>query len=422
MGRAVRRMKIQIRVPSVILLAGLALAAPAAAQQDPWQRPSAEIAHRIAEVLGSAPAHVTWSNLSSLPSDALPAIRRAVERDLAADGVHPSASDAATQVHITLSQDARGGLWVAEIQQGTEARVLMVTAEAAADPHPQPKQTVALQRRRIAWSSELPWKEDAGNRAVPQILAASEMNGQLLVLTPARIAVFGGSPAGWSELQSAELGTANVASRDPRGVLAVTAGGFTAAAPGAACSAAPAASSPPGWTLECRSSDDPWPIAQNLKAFYNGARNYFTGVVAPALGVDLPPFFSAAFVSGRGPSPELLVGGIDGNVRLLEGGALNPVSGTRDWGSDFASIASGCGSGSQVLVPSSGDGPTDTLRAWEIAGQDAQPVSEPLALQGAVMSLATAADGKSAIAIIRIPLADGQHFDYEVDRVTATCD
>ena len=33
-----------------------------------------------------------------------------------------------------------------------------------------------------------------------------------------------------------------------------------------------------------------------FSAFYNSARNYFTGVVTPSVGVDLPPFYAAALI------------------------------------------------------------------------------------------------------------------------------
>jgi hypothetical protein len=74
-----------------------------------------------------------------------------------------------------------------------------------------------------------------------------------------------------------------------------------------------------------------------------------------------------------------------------------------------------------VIVSSSGDGAADSLRAYEIPTQQAIAVSEPLTLAGTAMALWPAPDGKSALAIVRTPLQQGQRFDYEVDRVTETC-
>src|SRR5262249_34523117 len=72
--------------------------------------------------------------------------------------------------------------------------------------------------------------------------------------------------------------------------------------------------------MNCREGDDPWPISQawmfgsgsmfsgssssgsttapNLAAFFASTRNFFTGVVTPAIGKfgTVPKFYSAAFV------------------------------------------------------------------------------------------------------------------------------
>ena len=46
----------------------------------------------------------------------------------------------------------------------------------------------------------------------------------------------------------------------------------------------------------------------------------------PSLGVDLPPFYSAALLPAAGSGAALLFNGIDGKVQLVENGALKPVS------------------------------------------------------------------------------------------------
>ena len=89
--------------------------------------------------------------------------------------------------------------------------------------------------------------------------------------------------------------------------------------------------------------------APALKAFYNATRDYFTGIVAPNLGVDLPMFYTAAWVS-RSQAPVLLINGIDGKLQLVENASLQPIAGTRDWGSDFAAVQSACGSGTRSLL------------------------------------------------------------------------
>jgi hypothetical protein len=101
---------------------------------------------------------------------------------------------------------------------------------------------------------------------------------------------------------------------------------------------------------------------------------------------------------------------------MVVGNALKMVSGTRDWGSDFAAIYSGCGAGTQILVSGSGEVESDHLRAYELPAQEAIAMSAPLEMGGTVMALSTAPDGASVWAVVRKNARD-----YEVDRVTALC-
>jgi len=153
-----------------------------------------------------------------------------------------------------------------------------------------------------------------------------------------------------------------------------------------------------------------------ISAFYNSARNYFTGVISPSVGVDLPPFYAAALLPRSAGNGALLIGGIDGKVQMAENGALKVVTGTRDWGSDFAVLHSGCGAGVQVITSSSGEAANDSLRAYELPALEAVPASAPLAIDGTVTALWAAPDGKSVLAVVR-----NAANQYEVDRVTALC-
>jgi hypothetical protein len=144
-------------------------------------------------------------------------------------------------------------------------------------------------------------------------------------------------------------------------------------------------------------------------------------VIAPAAGVELPPFYTAAPLANRAAGTALLIGGVDGKVILVENNQIKPVIGARDWGSDFAVVSSSCGAGAQVIVSSSGEGVADSLRSYELPAQEAVAVSEPLMLGGTAMGLWPAADGKSAITVVHKALEQGHGFDYEVDRVSQSC-
>jgi hypothetical protein len=153
-----------------------------------------------------------------------------------------------------------------------------------------------------------------------------------------------------------------------------------------------------------------------VKAFFNSARNYFTGVITPSVDEDPRAFYAAAWIPRAVGGAALVVGGVDGKVLLIENGSSKPIAGTRDWGSDFAVMHSGCGAGAQIVASSSGEAAADSLRAYELPGLEAVPVSVPLEAGGQVMGIWTAPDGKSVFATVR--RADDQ---YEVDRVTALC-
>ena len=100
---------------------------------------------------------------------------------------------------------------------------------------------------------------------------------------------------------------------------------------------------------------------------------------------------------------------------------MNPVTGARDWGSDFALLQSGCGSGTQIIASGSGPAAQDSLRAYEIPAHEAIPASQPLTVEGSVTAMWSAAGGKSVFAVVRNLPQQGQSTEYEVDRVTATC-
>ena len=407
-------------------LAGCA-ACGAQAIQTPgqWSRPAAELAARIADILGPGQTKVTVRNLSTIQTTEVPSIRKLIEQNLRARGVLASGAESANSIRITLSENARERLWVAEVIEGSETHVAMVHVDASTTPASTTSERMVLRSEKVVGL----FNRVGGVAWNDPILAAAEVNGHLLVIYPDRISIFSLAAGGWTEANTVTMERKD--SRDPRAVLVATAdgGGFTAYLPGAQCIgsyALPLTGSPAdsGWSVRCHASDDPWPVYQSgdagsaipLKAFYNSARDYFTGVFTPGIGVDLPPFYAAGMIPRAAGGAALLISGIDGNVHLIENGATRSVAGTRDWGSDFAVMRSGCGAGTQVIASSSGEAVSDNLRAFEIPALEAIPASSPLTLNGTITALWTAQDGKSAFAVVRTAAGE-----YEVDRVTALC-
>jgi hypothetical protein len=388
----------------------------------PWDEPAAALADQIAVILGPGQAHLTLRNLSTISTDELPTIRRLVEQDLRAHGITSSSDEAANLLRVTLSENTRERLWVAEIVEGSETRVVMVHVDLAHQPPSQVASGITLHKQLMVTSHE-------------QILCVFETPASLVVLEPEQVSFYASTASGWSRQRSVAIRQKRPLARDPRGTLFASADGqgFDADLPGTHCEGAFTATIPTGpWTIHCHESDDPWPVAAAssmlpgsapaplLKAFYNSTRDYFTGIVAPSPGVDLPAFYDAAWLP-RISSNALLINGVDGKLQLIESGTIKPIAGGRDWGSDFAALQSTCGSGTQIIASGSGPAAQDSLRAYEIPALEAIPASAPLSLDGSVIALWTAPGGKSIFAVVRSSPQPGQPIQYEVDRVTPTC-
>jgi hypothetical protein len=404
------------------------IAQPESAAPGPWEKPAGALAEQIAGILGPGQAHLTIRNLSKIPDGEIPAIRGLLEQDLQTHGVLASGAESANDVRITLSEDLRERLWIAEVVEGDETRVVMVRVEPGAT-------------QQEAFTSEITLHKQAVLTTTDPVLAELEIADRFVVVEPEEIVMYARSQDSWQEQNRVGIGQRKPLVRDPRGIIfpSPDGQGFEASVAGTACSgifqqATPRAS----WTIHCRESDDPWFLTppqpsdaatastENvrvtpIRAFYNATRNYFTGVMTPNLGADLSPFYSAVLIPRPAGGTGLLLNGIDGKVQLLDMGALKPVAGTRDWGSDFAILLSGCGSGAQIVASGSGEALTDSLRAYEIPALEAIPASVPLAMEGTVTALWAAPDGKSVFVAVRKQGSQGHADHYEVDRVSANC-
>lgn len=414
-------MKLRWPVAMVAAIASVLVGSNASAAPGHWEQPAANLADQVVEILGPGQARLTIRNLSSIPTDEIQAIRKLLVQDLKAHGVLASGAESANLIRVTLSESANERLWVAEVVEGNETRVAMVRVEPGVTQQAQAASGLTLRTQTVLTS-----KED--------VLAMLETPVGLVAVEPEEIVVYSHVDGGWQPQKRIGIGQKKPLPRDPRAVIVPLQGGdgFVAYLAGTACSGNNQSAQPgTEWVVHCTERDDPWMIpgseatlsaegaagnnATALKAFYNASRNYFTGVVVPAQSVDLPPFYSAALLPGPNGNG-LLIDGIDGKVQIIENGVLRPVAAARDWGSDFASLHTGCGAGTQIVVSGSGADATDSLRAFELPAQEAVPVSAPLAMDGTVTALWTAPDGKSVFAVVR-----DKTDRYEVDRVTAFC-
>ena len=404
------------RVPALMLaVLWIAAAACHAQAAGNWEQPAADLAKQIAAIAGPGPAKLTLSNQSSLSAEEPPSIRRLLERDLRGYGILISGAESATNIRVTLSENTAGGLWIAEVQEGTEVRVAMVPVALNARVELQAAAEITL-RKSLVWQQ----KEPVLDAMIVPLAAARRM----LLLEPEQIVSYITTAGVWMKEHEFPIPHSRPFPRDMRGHLIAGQGHlFDAYLPGMLCTGIDSGGS---LTVSCADSDDPWPLAgpaeipnePQQKAFYNATRNYFTGILSPGFGMQLQPFYSSA-VLARPNGVAMLFNGVDGRLIMIENNVMKPIAGARDWGSDFASIRSGCGSGAQVLVSASGAAPADSVRAYDIPGREAAPAGSALPFDGQVMAIWPSTEGTTATVIVR---AATSHTPYEVYSVSALCD
>lgn len=393
------------------------------------EQPSADLAKQIAALAGPGPAKLTIRNHSSLAAEEIPAIRRLLERDLRGYGVIATTAESNTTIRVTLSENAAGGLWIAEVQEGTEVRVVMTSTDLGAAPVVQAAAGITL-RKTLLWQQKEP--------VLDVFMTQTAVARRMIVLEPEHIVSWISTAGTWTKEQDFEIEHTRPFPRDMRGRLLSGQGSgqghlFDAYLPGVLCTGTETDGK---LTISCADSDDPWPLQQSSitpaaifntgvvnsiqtaqqKAFYNSTRNYFTGILAPGYGMELPPFYNAVSIP-RPSGTAMLFNGIDGKVVIVENNVVKPIAGARDWGSDLASIRSTCGTGTQVLASASGTAATDSLRAYEIPGREAVPASAPLALDGPVTAMWPSIDNTGATVIVETT----QPAQYEVYSVSVLC-
>jgi hypothetical protein len=258
------------------------------------------------------------------------------------------------------------------------------------------------------------WSDD--NRILDAALV--NLNPQhMVVLEPESVVLLKFQDSRWQEEHSLPITHLHAWPRDLRGRLIVRKDHlFDVYLPGVFCRSTAVAP----LSINCYESDDPWPLGTDqpgLSAFFAPARNFFTGALSPGIEkqTTVKAFYSAAILP-RDKYKLWIFATVDGQVHFLDG-VTDQASARLDWGSDIASVHSGCGLGWQVLATGSGDGAGDTLRAFEIADREPVVVSQPAEFAGNITALWPESDGTTAIAVVD----DSETGRYEVYRVSVTC-
>ena len=373
-----------------------------------WSTLETQLAQKIAATTGPGAVALDVVNRSSLSQTDVDQIRRELLAELGGLGVHFVAADqAAATVQVSLSENLQSYVWVAEVHLGNnESSLAMVAAprsERVAGERPAAPMTI---RKTLLWTDE--------NR----ILDVGMPNSQtMILLEPESVVLLTLQSGRWQQAQTLSITHRQPWPRDLRGRLLLRKDHlFDAYLPGVLCQSTTVA--PLG--LNCRESDDPWPLATDefaLRAFFASTRNFFTGVLSPGIQKQTATsaFYSAAPLP-RGPYTLWVFSGVDGQIHLLDG-VTDQTAAKLGWGSDIAGVRSSCGLAWQILATSRSDGPSDTVTAFEMADREPMAVSPPAEFSGSITALWAAPEGSSALAVSH----DLELGKYEAYRLSIAC-
>jgi len=386
----------------VVVLAVLFLTAAASAAD--WSAKAVELAKAIAGASGPGTITLAVVNTSSLPKDQVTDIQHAIEAQLRGSGVRVgAAANANSEVRVTLSENLHEYVWVAEIKQGTDMRVEMVTSPRSASVGAAKNGATVSVRKVMMWSQ-------ATQMLDMVVVDGSTSNPKMVVLDVEAISLYALREGKWQREQSWAITHTRAFPRDVRGLLVMNKDKvLTAYLPGTVCEVA----SLGGNAVVCRESDDAWKIGYRA-AFFNSGRNYFTGALVPASDRASGPFYSMAWLEKQNYTLQVSTG-VDGRVRMSDGvnERMLPGAATSDWGSDIAAVKSGCGTGAQLLVTSNGDDTVgDSVRAYEVPDRDPVLVSAATDFSGPVMAM-WSHDATGASAVVH-NLQTGQYEAYSV--------
>jgi hypothetical protein len=372
------------------LIVGILLCTPALSRADTLEDSARALARRVAAALHGAPITCEERNLSTLDERLAQEFGAAFLDELQRQGLRIVKRDEGAEIVLTISQNVRGYVAIVHLQHGDNSEVLIESLGGTARPSRLELATVNL-HKELMLSQEQPLVDADVSRYVPK---------NLYTLGPQQIAFYEWKENKWEIRSSQTLVRKRAALRDLRGIVGHSVDATAGLFPGEACR-------PAMQSWNCESYPGELVTLSVDRDFLESKKS--------------PPWLSAAHFEMSGHNA-LVVTGKDGLARVYSDGteALTIVPG---WGSEIASIYSGCGTGWQVVTTGKGDWTSaDSLAAFEIEEQRVTSVSDPLDLPGPVIAMHETAsdkipDGDMAIAVIH-NLETGF---YEVYRVTITC-
>jgi hypothetical protein len=350
---------------AIALLFGLAAAAqPPPQASQPMMEAATQLASRTSSLL---PRHPTVSleqqNLSALPEDEWLSFRSLFEAELRKAGFEVSnGSSAEPRIRITLSDTARGFLFVAEVVSSDNRQTVML---------PWSKPAVDDEKSRLNITKKLLWTQP---EPILDVLLLDP--DTLLVLSVSKVASFHSAGGAWTPGASSSLVLPRPVPRDPRGRLEGTSGGFRAYLPGVTCTGAVQ----PDLKITCAPGNETWPDAH---VRWISDRNLLESDAVKG------PFYTTA-----------------NGVFVMAEGHTSPEG----WGSDIAPIQSACGA---TVIATSTATDHDSAQAY----QNTTPISDPLPLPGTVTALWPSEMPREVTLVVH----NLQTGNYEASRLGLAC-
>ena len=367
------------------LWSGMATAFLAIAQ--PMPEAATQLAARISSLLPRrATVSLEYQNLAALPAAEFSSFRNALEQELTKTGLAmAAAAQPESRLRVTLSENTRGLLFVAEI--GTDnQQVAMLPWNAPPPTETEPRVKISMQPVREQSESILD-------------LLLLDSGSQLLVLGLNKVSSYRLVNGAWIPAGIANILLMRPLPRDPRGRIEGDAFGFHIYLPGTSCQGL--LQSEP--KLNCASANDAWPLNPRdptLAVRWVTDRNLLQTESARG------EFYNAA--AGWFVAP-------GGHIQSRAG---EPLTGADGWGSDLSSIENPCAPG--ILVVATGAGDTsdgDRLQAYEVSNGQATAASQALNLPGPVMALWPAETPGQSTLIVR----NSKTGHYEASRLGLAC-
>jgi hypothetical protein len=332
---------------------------PRAANADTLDESARLLARKVWASIHGSSVKLEFRNLSSLRSTEFASVSAAFQEELQRRGVKILPADAAANIVVSVTQNPTEYIGVVQIQRKETIETVMDTIGLVKGPGaPEPAFSLML-HKELLFSQDSPILD----------FVLDKDSNHAHALGVQEISSYEWRGEKWMPEGVEHLPTHWPPERAARGAFSdVEVDSHVAYLPGELCRISRVDAK--GWS--CESSND-----------------FITQKVASSAGMasqEMESWISAAQIETGGKAMSVVIGQ-DGLARLYEEGSV-PVAAFSNWGSQIASVYSGCGSGWQLLVTGKGDWTTtDAIQAMDIKERRAQAISAPLEFPGPITVL-----------------------------------